>query len=43
MKILLDTHAFLCGRLIAAQALVGRLPLVTGDRVFRKYGVDVLW
>jgi PIN domain nuclease of toxin-antitoxin system len=30
-------------RLIAAQALVDRLPLVTGDRVFRKYGVEVLW
>ena len=30
-------------RLIAAQALVERLPLVTGDRVLRKYGVDVIW
>lgn len=30
-------------RLLAAQALAERLRLVTRDRVFRKYGVDVIW
>jgi PIN domain nuclease of toxin-antitoxin system len=30
-------------RLLAAQALGERYPLVTRDRVFRKYGVDVVW
>jgi PIN domain nuclease of toxin-antitoxin system len=30
-------------RLLAAQALTERCPLVTRDRVFRKYGVDVVW
>ncbi|MBK5299503.1 MAG: type II toxin-antitoxin system VapC family toxin [Vicinamibacteria bacterium] len=30
-------------RLLAAQALAERCPLVTRDRVFRRYGVDVLW
>ena len=30
-------------RLIAAQALVERCPLVSRDRVFRKYGVQVVW
>lgn len=30
-------------RLIAAQALTEGLPVVTGDRVFRKYGVSVVW
>lgn len=30
-------------RLLAAQALVERCPLVTRDRVFRKYGVEVIW
>jgi PIN domain nuclease of toxin-antitoxin system len=30
-------------RLLAAQALVERLPVVTRDRVFRKYGVEVIW
>ncbi len=30
-------------RLIAAQALAESMPVVTRDRVFRKYGVDVVW
>ena len=30
-------------RLLAAQALTEKLPLVTRDRLFRKYGVDVVW
>ena len=30
-------------RLLAAQALVEGCPLITRDRVFRKYGVDVIW
>lgn len=30
-------------RLLAAQALLERMPVVTRDRVFRKYGVDVIW
>ena len=30
-------------RLIAAQARAERIPVVTRDRVFRKYGVQVLW
>ena len=30
-------------RLLAAQALTERCPLVTRDRVFGKYGVDVVW
>ncbi|PYR16816.1 MAG: PIN domain nuclease [Acidobacteria bacterium] len=30
-------------RLLAAQALSERFPLVTRDRVFRKYGVEVVW
>ena len=30
-------------RLIAAQALEDDLALVSSDRVFRKYGVDVVW
>lgn len=30
-------------RLIVAQALAEGLPVVTRDRIFRKYGVDVVW
>lgn len=30
-------------RLLIAQAKVERLPMVTADPVFGKYGVDVLW
>jgi len=30
-------------RLLAAQALTEKLPLVTRDRLFRKYGVEVVW
>jgi PIN domain nuclease of toxin-antitoxin system len=30
-------------RLLAAQALVERCPVVTRDRVFTRYGVDVIW
>lgn len=30
-------------RLLAAQALAEQMPLVTRDRVFKKYGVDVRW
>jgi PIN domain nuclease of toxin-antitoxin system len=30
-------------RLLAAQALAERLPVVSRDRVFRKYGVEVVW
>jgi len=30
-------------RLLAAQSVAERMPLVTGDPVFRSYGVDVVW
>jgi PIN domain nuclease of toxin-antitoxin system len=30
-------------RLLAAQALAERLPLVTADPIFKKYGVKVIW
>jgi PIN domain nuclease of toxin-antitoxin system len=30
-------------RLLAAQARAEALPIVTGDRVFRKYGVETVW
>lgn len=30
-------------RLLVAQSLAEKLPLVTGDRIFRKYGVAVVW
>jgi PIN domain nuclease of toxin-antitoxin system len=30
-------------RILVAQALAERCPVVTRDRVFRKYGVTVLW
>lgn len=30
-------------RLLAAQALTERLPVVTRDAVFRKYGVAIVW
>ena len=30
-------------RLLVAQGIAERLPIVTRDRVFRKYGVDVIW
>jgi PIN domain nuclease of toxin-antitoxin system len=30
-------------RLLAAQALTERCPVVTRDRTFRKYGVNVIW
>jgi len=30
-------------RLLASQALAERCPLVTRDKVFLKYGVDVIW
>jgi PIN domain nuclease of toxin-antitoxin system len=30
-------------RLLIAQALSEHLPVVTRDRVFKKYGVDVIW
>lgn len=30
-------------RLLAAHALTEQWPLVTRDRVFRKYGVEVIW
>jgi PIN domain nuclease of toxin-antitoxin system len=30
-------------RLLAAQALTERCPLVTRDKVFRKYGVEIVW
>ena len=30
-------------RLLVAQAQTERLPIVTSDRVFRRYGVTVIW
>jgi len=30
-------------RLIAAQALAERLPVVSSDAIFRKYGVRIIW
>jgi len=30
-------------RLLAAQALVEKLPMVTADSVFRQYGVKTIW
>ena len=30
-------------RLLIAQALLEKVPVVTSDRAFRKYGVDVVW
>jgi PIN domain nuclease of toxin-antitoxin system len=30
-------------RLLAAQALVERMPIVSRDRVFQRYGVSVVW
>lgn len=30
-------------RVLVAQALTERLPIVTRDREFRKYGVEVIW
>jgi PIN domain nuclease of toxin-antitoxin system len=30
-------------RLLVAQALAERMPLVTRDRVFKKYGIEVIW
>jgi len=30
-------------RLLAAQALAERCPLITRDRIFRRYGVQVVW
>lgn len=30
-------------RLLVAQALSERCPVITRDRVFRKYGVEVIW
>jgi PIN domain nuclease of toxin-antitoxin system len=30
-------------RLLAAQALVEEMPVVTRDRVFRKYGLETVW
>jgi PIN domain nuclease of toxin-antitoxin system len=30
-------------RLLVAQAITERLPIVTRDREFRKYGVEVIW
>ena len=36
-------HADPFDRLLIAQALSERLPIVTRDRVFKKYGVDIVW
>lgn len=30
-------------RLLVAQARSERMPIVTRDRVFKKYGVDIIW
>ena len=30
-------------RLLIAQALSERFPVITRDRVFKKYGVEVIW
>ena len=36
-------HRDLFDRLLVAQALSERCPVITKDRVFRKYGVEVIW
>lgn len=36
-------HRDLFDRLLAAQALTEGCPMITRDRVFRKYGVEVIW
>jgi PIN domain nuclease of toxin-antitoxin system len=36
-------HRDLFDRLLAAQALAEKLPLVSSDPVFRTYGVKVVW
>ena len=41
MRLLLDMHAFLWW--IEGTSAVGRLTVVSADRVFRKYGAAVLW
>ena len=30
-------------RLLIAQAAAEKLPIITGDRIFRTYGADVIW
>jgi PIN domain nuclease of toxin-antitoxin system len=30
-------------RLLIAQARIERMPIISRDRIFRKYGVDVIW
>ncbi len=38
-----DIHADPFDRLLAAQSLLEKLPVVTADSVFVKYGVRVVW
>ncbi len=38
-----DIHADPFDRLLAAQSLLEKLPVVTADSVFAKYGVKVVW
>ena len=37
------SHRDLFDRLLAAQSIVGGMPLVTADQVFREFGVETIW
>lgn len=43
LESLLPHHGDPFDRLLIAQALAESLPILTGDEVFRRYGVKVIW